>query len=93
MYANRIRARPCVSDDSIMRDATTETRDLHVSILHVGASQMRLSRLSILVGAILYLLFKYFVIMYSPLMYLWQVGPPPMSGLHMFVIMTSSIAI
>jgi hypothetical protein len=32
-----------VSDDSVIRDATTETCDLRISVLHVGASRMRLS--------------------------------------------------
>jgi hypothetical protein len=34
-----------VSDDSVIRDTTTETHNLHVSILCVGMSQMRLSHL------------------------------------------------
>jgi hypothetical protein len=42
MCCNQRRVRSCISDDSIMRDATTETRDLHVSVLHAGASQMSL---------------------------------------------------
>jgi hypothetical protein len=45
MYTNRRRARPRVSDDSVMRDAMMEMRDLRISILHVGASRMRLSHI------------------------------------------------
>jgi hypothetical protein len=43
MYANRRRARSCVSGDSVMRDVMTEMRDLHISILRAGAFWMRLS--------------------------------------------------
>jgi hypothetical protein len=43
MYTNRRRARPSVTDDSVMRDAATETRDLRVSVLCVGASRISLS--------------------------------------------------
>jgi hypothetical protein len=43
MYTNQRRALSRISDDSVMRDVMTETRDLYVSILRVGASQMRLS--------------------------------------------------
>jgi hypothetical protein len=32
-----------VLDDSVMRDATIETRDLHISILHAGASRLCVS--------------------------------------------------
>jgi hypothetical protein len=34
-----------VSDDSIMRDAMTETRDLHIYILHTNASRMYTSHI------------------------------------------------
>jgi hypothetical protein len=32
-----------MSDDSVMQDAMTETHDLHVSVLHTGASRPRVS--------------------------------------------------
>jgi hypothetical protein len=44
MYINRRRAQPHVSDDSVMQDAMMEMRNLHVSVLRVDASRMRLSR-------------------------------------------------
>jgi hypothetical protein len=43
MYTNRRRARLRISDNSVMRDVMTETRDLRVSILRVSASRMSLS--------------------------------------------------
>jgi hypothetical protein len=43
MYTNRRRARARVSDDSVMRDVTTETRDLCVSVHHAGASRLCVS--------------------------------------------------
>jgi hypothetical protein len=41
MYTNRKCSRACISDDSVMRDATMETRDLYISVLHAGVSRMR----------------------------------------------------
>jgi hypothetical protein len=38
MYTNQRRTRARVSDDSVIRDATTETRDLRVSVLRAGTS-------------------------------------------------------
>jgi hypothetical protein len=43
MHTNQRRARACVSYDSVMRDATTETRDLRVSVFHAGASRLCVS--------------------------------------------------
>jgi hypothetical protein len=43
MYNNWRQAQPRVSDDSVIRDVKMETRDLHASILRVGASQISLS--------------------------------------------------
>jgi hypothetical protein len=43
MYPNQRRVRARVSDDSVMRDVTTETRDLRVSVLHAGASPLCVS--------------------------------------------------
>jgi hypothetical protein len=45
MCCNRRRARSCVFDDFVMRDAITETRNLCVSVLRVGASRMSLSHI------------------------------------------------
>jgi hypothetical protein len=42
MYTNWRRARPHVSDDSVMRDAMTEMHDLRISILRLGMSRMSL---------------------------------------------------
>jgi hypothetical protein len=36
MYHNHRRDRACVSDDSVIQDVMTETRDLRVSVLHVA---------------------------------------------------------
>jgi hypothetical protein len=43
MHANQRHVRLCVSDDSVMRDATIETHDLCVSVLRADTSRMRLS--------------------------------------------------
>jgi hypothetical protein len=43
MYPSRSRARTCVSDDSVMRNMTTETHDLRVSILCVDVSLLYVS--------------------------------------------------
>jgi hypothetical protein len=43
MYPNLRRARVRVSDDFVLQDLTTETRDLLVSVLGVGASQLCVS--------------------------------------------------
>jgi hypothetical protein len=43
MYHNRRRVRTRVSDDVVMRDAMTETRDLCISVLHMGASSLYVS--------------------------------------------------
>jgi hypothetical protein len=45
MYANRRRARLRISDNSVIWDVTMETCDLHVFVLWVSASYMRLSHL------------------------------------------------
>jgi hypothetical protein len=46
MYPNQRRARARISDDSIMRDATMETRELHVSIIRTGVSPRCVSHVS-----------------------------------------------
>jgi hypothetical protein len=43
VYPNRRRARACVSDDTVMRDATMEMCDLCISVLHAGTSPLRVS--------------------------------------------------
>jgi hypothetical protein len=51
MYTNRRHARVRVSDDSVMRDATTETYNLHVFVLRAGASRMCVSHVVELLSA------------------------------------------
>jgi hypothetical protein len=51
MYTNRRRIRAHVSNHSVMRDATTETRDLCVSVLRVGTSRLCVSHVVIALGA------------------------------------------
>jgi hypothetical protein len=43
MYTNRRHTRLHVFDDSVMRDATIETHDRCVSVLHADVSQIKLS--------------------------------------------------
>jgi hypothetical protein len=40
MYRNRRRAEVRVSDDSKIRDVTTKSHDLHVSVLRADTSQL-----------------------------------------------------
>jgi hypothetical protein len=45
MFLNRRHVRARISGDSVIRDATTEMRDLCVSVLRVSASQLCLSHI------------------------------------------------
>jgi hypothetical protein len=45
MYTNWRRTQAHVSDDSIMRDAMTETRNLRIYILHANVSRMYTSHI------------------------------------------------
>jgi hypothetical protein len=48
MYQNQRRAQLRVSGDAVIRDVTTETCDLRVSILHVGTSPLCVSRVVVI---------------------------------------------
>jgi hypothetical protein len=43
MYPNQRRVWVHISDDFVMRDATIETCDLRIFVLHAGASRLCLS--------------------------------------------------
>jgi hypothetical protein len=64
MYTNRTHSQARVSYYSVMRDATTETRDLHVSVLRAGASRLCLSHVVTLHLEVLFQTFGFVFLIY-----------------------------